>query len=132
MDQNHHLPGTPLKGPVELTNCDREPIHIPAAVQAYGCLVVVRLDDKQVVSISSNASEFHFFDVLPKVGQTIDEDYEGLVQLVDSLADSAEGATTQQLLSETFDQGDSGVPANGSANDGRSGRRRLPDDAIRS
>jgi len=25
--------------PVDLTNCDREPIHIPGSIQPYGCLL---------------------------------------------------------------------------------------------
>ena len=105
MDQTHFLPGTQLKGPVELTNCDREPIHIPAAIQAFGSLVVVRLADKQVVSISANAQELSFFDDLPNVGHTISEDNKGLAKLIDGLVDLVDGSTTQQLVSETFYRG---------------------------
>ena len=112
MDHHHFLPGTLLKGPVELTNCDREPIHTPAAIQAFGCLVVVRLDDRKVVSISANAEGFSFFDALPKVDQTIGEDYVGLAKLIDSLVALADGSTIQQLVRETFHQSDDVMSAN--------------------
>ncbi|BES70151.1 hypothetical protein RE428_11690 [Marinobacter nanhaiticus D15-8W] len=43
--------------PVDLTNCDREPIHIPAAIQPFGALVVVRIEDFRVVQASANVEE---------------------------------------------------------------------------
>ena len=33
-----------FSGPVDLTNCDREPIHIPGRVQSFGCLLAVSTD----------------------------------------------------------------------------------------
>ncbi len=32
----------PWTAPVDLTNCDREPINIPGAVQPYGVLLALR------------------------------------------------------------------------------------------
>ena len=29
---------------VDLTNCDREPIHLPGSIQSFGCLIAVRAD----------------------------------------------------------------------------------------
>lgn len=43
---------------VDLTNCDREPIHIPGAVQAHGVLIALD-DDFQIRQISENCSQ-HF------------------------------------------------------------------------
>lgn len=43
--------------PVDLTNCDREPIHIPGAVQPHGVLLAVSLPDERVVQASANAPE---------------------------------------------------------------------------
>jgi light-regulated signal transduction histidine kinase (bacteriophytochrome) len=43
---------------VDLTNCDREPIHIPGSVQPHGCMLVC---DEEAVIIrrhSVNATEF--------------------------------------------------------------------------
>lgn len=48
---------TSVPQPVDLTNCDREPIHIPGAIQPFGALVVARLDDFRVVQASANIEE---------------------------------------------------------------------------
>ncbi len=42
--------------PIDLTNCDREPIHIPGAIQPHGVLLVMRETDQQIVQASANAS----------------------------------------------------------------------------
>ncbi|MEM9998938.1 MAG: ATP-binding protein, partial [Bacteroidota bacterium] len=44
--------------PVTLTNCDREPIHIPATVQAHGALLVV---DAEGTIVQASASTAAFF-----------------------------------------------------------------------
>jgi two-component system, chemotaxis family, sensor kinase Cph1 len=41
-----------------LTNCDREPIHIPGAIQAHGMLLTFAAADFIVLQISQNAAEF--------------------------------------------------------------------------
>jgi light-regulated signal transduction histidine kinase (bacteriophytochrome) len=43
--------------PIDITNCDREPIHIPGAIQPHGVLLGVRERDQCVVQASANASE---------------------------------------------------------------------------
>lgn len=47
----------PPSEPVDLSNCDREPIHIPGSIQPHGCLLVcdVRLDRVQRHSSNANA-----------------------------------------------------------------------------
>jgi two-component system, chemotaxis family, sensor kinase Cph1 len=42
-------------GEANLTNCEREPIHLLGVVQPHGALVVVREDDAVIVQASSNA-----------------------------------------------------------------------------
>jgi len=42
--------------PIDLTNCDREPIHIPGAIQPHGVLLVMRETDQQIVQSSANAA----------------------------------------------------------------------------
>jgi light-regulated signal transduction histidine kinase (bacteriophytochrome) len=42
--------------PVDLTTCDREPIHIPGSIQPHGVLLVLRPDDLSVTQASANAS----------------------------------------------------------------------------
>jgi two-component system, chemotaxis family, sensor kinase Cph1 len=39
---------------VNLTNCDREPIHIPGYIQPHGVLFVLRADDLTIVQVSNN------------------------------------------------------------------------------
>jgi light-regulated signal transduction histidine kinase (bacteriophytochrome) len=43
---------------VNLTNCDREPIHIPGAIQPHGLLLVVSHHEWQITQISNNTQEF--------------------------------------------------------------------------
>ncbi|MBC6989246.1 ATP-binding protein [Hymenobacter sp. BT491] len=43
-----------LNAPVTLTNCDREPIHIPGSVQPYGFLLCLHEETKRIVHASQN------------------------------------------------------------------------------
>ena len=43
--------------PVDLSNCDREPIHIPGAIQPYGCLIACDATAATVLRHSANAGE---------------------------------------------------------------------------
>ena len=47
------LPNVPLEGPPEITNCDREPVHAPGAIQQFGCLLAVDADNT-IVQASEN------------------------------------------------------------------------------
>jgi len=47
-------PGAAAKVAVTLTNCDREPIHIPGAVQPYGFLLLLDPGTRRVVQASAN------------------------------------------------------------------------------
>lgn len=44
-------------GPVNLTNCDVEPIHIPGSIQPHGVLLAVSEPDLNVVQVSANTQE---------------------------------------------------------------------------
>ncbi|NVN88734.1 MAG: GAF domain-containing protein [Rhodopseudomonas sp.] len=48
----------PVPDTVDLTNCDREPIHIPGAIQPHGVLIAFAEDSFQTVSVSSNLPQF--------------------------------------------------------------------------
>jgi light-regulated signal transduction histidine kinase (bacteriophytochrome) len=41
--------------PVNLTNCDREPIHIPRSIQPHGVLMVLTEADLKIVQVSANS-----------------------------------------------------------------------------
>src|ERR1700733_16260729 len=59
--------------PVDLTNCDREPIHIPGRVQSHGFLVAADRDSHVISYISENISDF--IDKAPqsRLGRPVDE-----------------------------------------------------------
>ena len=42
---------------VDLTNCDREPIHIPGSIQPHGVLMALTLPDLTIVQISNNTQQ---------------------------------------------------------------------------
>ncbi len=43
---------------VDLTNCDREPIHTPGSIQPHGVLMICDLNDNRVLAGSANAPAF--------------------------------------------------------------------------
>ena len=43
-----------LGKPIDLTNCDREPIHIPGLIQPYGFLLCLDSQSRRVVQASAN------------------------------------------------------------------------------
>ena len=52
------VPVTPGFGQADLSNCEREQIHLAASIQPCGALLVVREPDFVVVQASANAAEF--------------------------------------------------------------------------
>ena len=53
--EGHTAPGF---GQADLTNCEREQIHLAGSIQPHGALLVVRERDQVVVQASANAREF--------------------------------------------------------------------------
>jgi len=41
---------------VDLTNCDREPIHIPGAILPHGAMLVLELDTLRVLQAAGNTA----------------------------------------------------------------------------
>ena len=48
---------SPLPQHVDLTNCDREPIHIPGRIQPHGVLIAMSEPDLQLIQISANTAQ---------------------------------------------------------------------------
>jgi light-regulated signal transduction histidine kinase (bacteriophytochrome)/CheY-like chemotaxis protein len=48
----------PNASTVDLTNCDREPIHIPGSIQSHGCLLVCEPSGGRILRHSANAAEW--------------------------------------------------------------------------
>lgn len=57
---------------VDLTNCDREPIHIPGRIQSFGCLLVVS-SDWVVAGASANLSVYAGHDADAVLGLALGE-----------------------------------------------------------
>lgn len=53
-----HLPQTPGFGQADLSNCEREQVHLAGSIQPHGALLVVRESDEVVVQASANAEAF--------------------------------------------------------------------------
>lgn len=58
--------------PIDLTNCDREPIHIPGSIQPHGCLLACDHAMRQVLHHSANAAAMLNLDGAP-VGRFLAE-----------------------------------------------------------
>lgn len=59
----------PPESPVDLSNCDREPIHTPSSVQAHGVLVTLREPDLTILQVSRNAEQVFGFAAEELVGR---------------------------------------------------------------
>ena len=69
-------PQTSPANEVDLSNCDREPIHIPGSVQGHGCLLVLSAGDAGDLVIqqaSENCSEFFAMPLERILGGQCDE-----------------------------------------------------------
>lgn len=69
---------------VNLTNCDREPIHIPNSIQPHGVLIVLSEPDLRIMQISNNT--FDILGLIPadlldrSLGEFISGEYLGLIR----------------------------------------------------
>ncbi|HEX5658897.1 MAG TPA: ATP-binding protein [Polyangiales bacterium] len=59
----------PYDQPIDLSNCDREPIHIPGQIQQHGLLLAVDRETLEIVQTSDNVARYLGRDVL---GQRLD------------------------------------------------------------
>ena len=77
---------------VDLTNCDREPIHIPGLIQPHGALLVLQEPDLTIIQVSSNTLE--------SIGQ---RPQDLLGKPLSALLAPKQIATIRQCLSEDFE-----------------------------
>ncbi len=45
------------QSPIDLTNCDKEPIHIPGSIQSYGLLLALNEPELTIAQVSNNTRE---------------------------------------------------------------------------
>ncbi|HLO86582.1 MAG TPA: GAF domain-containing protein [Nostocaceae cyanobacterium] len=57
--------------PVDLNNCDREPIHIPGLIQPHGILMVLQEPDLNIIQVSENTFEILGIPVEYILGKTL-------------------------------------------------------------
>ncbi|RFU20362.1 hypothetical protein [Geodermatophilus marinus] len=57
--------------PVDLTNCEREPIHVPGSVQPRGVLLAVREPDLVVTQVSANLPDLLGVPVADALGRRL-------------------------------------------------------------
>src|SRR5690606_18534026 len=72
----------PTPATVDLTNCDREPIHVPGAIQPHGVLLVLGEPGLEVRQASANAAAFCGVSVDDLAGQPLEALLPPLVPLV--------------------------------------------------
>jgi two-component system, chemotaxis family, sensor kinase Cph1 len=57
--------------PIDLTNCDREPIHTPGSIQPRGVLLAVRESDLRCTQISTNVADLVGMQAADAVGRAL-------------------------------------------------------------
>src|SRR4051794_41629755 len=79
-------PGSP-SDPVDLTNCDREPIHTPGGVQPHGVLMALEGPALTVAQVSANTSDLLGVPADRLLGRPAEELFEpaGRADLADTL-----------------------------------------------
>lgn len=63
---------SPAFGAADLTNCDRELIHIPGSIQPHGALLVLDTSAPRILQASANAREVLGFDTEEILGRSIE------------------------------------------------------------
>ena len=84
---------------VDLTNCDREPIHIPGAIQPFGALIAVN-SDWLIAHLSTNAQAYLGLPRRPGPGESLNDFLtpHACAALKDALRGIADRETVQRLF----------------------------------
>ena len=61
----------PMGEAIDLTNCDREPIHVPGSVQPHGALLVLHPESLEILEASANTAEFLGLEPRVLLGQSL-------------------------------------------------------------
>ncbi len=80
-----------MSGSVDLTNCDREPIHIPGTIQAHGGLLACSVSDTRILRRSANIAAMLDLSSDP-LGKPLREVFDGqfVHDLLNALAKASE------------------------------------------
>ncbi|MEK0181424.1 ATP-binding protein [Microcoleus anatoxicus] len=77
---------------LDLTNCDREPIHIPGTIQSHGVLLVLQVPTLEIIQTSSNTQELIGFPPTELLGKPLSD-----------LFDAEQIQQIKQCLNSDFD-----------------------------
>lgn len=77
---------------VDLTNCDKEPIHIPGLIQPHGVLLVLKEPTLEIIQVSNNTSQLLGHQPQDLLGRSLSD-----------LLDAKQIAAIWQCLSEYFE-----------------------------
>lgn len=69
--------GAPSNEAIDLTECDREPIHIPGSIQPHGILLVLGEPDYIVLQVSANTQNYLGRNVQAVLGHPLQELFSG-------------------------------------------------------
>ncbi len=61
-----------VQSATELTECDREPVHVPGAIQPFGCLIALQLPTWSIAHASANAAELFGTPVEAMIGASME------------------------------------------------------------
>ncbi|MBD2197092.1 MULTISPECIES: ATP-binding protein [Calothrix] len=61
---------------VDLTNCDREPIHIPGLIQPHGVLLAINLSTIEIIQVSNNTANFLYRQPEDLLGKPLSQLFE--------------------------------------------------------
>ena len=85
-----HSIATPAFGKADLSNCEREEIHLAGSIQPHGALLVVSEPDHRVIQASANAAEF--LNLKQVIGMSLaDLDGDLLFQILPHLDPTSQG-----------------------------------------
>jgi light-regulated signal transduction histidine kinase (bacteriophytochrome) len=85
-----HASSSPAFGTADLSNCEREEIHLAGSIQPHGALLVISEPDHRIVQASANAAKFlNLSKVLGVALADIDGDL--LIKILPHLDPTAEG-----------------------------------------
>jgi light-regulated signal transduction histidine kinase (bacteriophytochrome) len=83
---------------VDPTDCDREPIHIPGAIQPHGLLFAFTESNFQIVAVSSNLAQFVALDPDDVLGRSLADVFDGQSAATLRAALDETGATVGSLV----------------------------------
>lgn len=78
MDQRNHL----FPPAVDLTNCDKEPIHIPGAIQNHGILFVLQEPQLEILQLSNKTFQILGIQHQKLLGKKLNQQQRSLKKLL--------------------------------------------------